>query len=92
MASTSARGAAARTRTAPRAGSYAVHPFTIEQPTEGYKAAFFSQPNGGAYQATSGTVDLTSPGGSRLEGSFRFQAEASPGAPAVTVAGTFTLP
>ncbi|HET7229424.1 MAG TPA: hypothetical protein VFJ16_05445 [Longimicrobium sp.] len=80
------------TRTAPRAGSYTVHPFTIGQPAEGYKAAFLSQPNGAAYQATSGTVDLTSPGGSRLKGRFQFQAEATPGAAGVTVAGTFTLP
>jgi hypothetical protein len=77
-------------RSRPAAGTFAVHEFTIEQPPEGYKALFFSEPNGGAYTSTgAGTVQLT--GGGTLNGTFRFEGVKRPGGPVAVVEGTFTL-
>jgi hypothetical protein len=77
-------------RARPSAGTFAIHPFSVEQPPDGYKAAFFSRPDGGAYLSDGqGTLQLT--GGSALTGTFRFQGVKSPGGPPAVVEGTFTL-
>lgn len=79
------------TRSRPHAGSFAVHPFTIEQPPEGYKALFMSEPNGGLYESTAGTVEVAAGSGGRLTGTFRFGGQERPGGPTAVVTGSFTL-